>query len=194
MENDIGPAFVKINYLTEYAPHSQTIPCVPLNNVGVLDTPPNFDLRGGAIDVDADDAIKDYVNLAKALFTSATTFSDYTIYTKAGVGAVPVPVWSGSLGIVGTSPFANAHKAYQQTLSFRADDFTQFKLVYLDAIPASGNDKKTGTLADGAMEAVKNYAMANVTWMASRGGGRPATFLSLTTTLNEKLRRSYRMT
>lgn len=194
MENDIGPYFVKINYQSEYAPHSQSIPCVPLNNVGVLDTPPNFDLRGAEIDVNADTAIRDYVTLAKALFTPATVFANYTIYSKPGVGDSPVPIYSADLNIVGTSPFENPHKAWQQTLSFRADDFTLFKLVFLDAIPASGADKKTGTLADGAMNAVKNYAKALETWMASRGGGRPATFLSLTTTLNEKLRRSYRMT
>lgn len=193
MENSLSPAFVKINYLTEYAPHSQTIPSVPLI-AAVGDAPPYFDLRGGAIDVNADTAIRDYIALAKALFTPATTFVDYTIYSQPGVGDAPLPVWSASLGIVGTSPFTNAHKAFQQTLSFRATDFTLFKLVFLDAIPASGNDKKTPPLADGAMQAIVDYAIADVTWMASRGGGRPNTCLSLTTTLNEKLRRSYRMT
>ncbi len=188
MENDIGPAFVKINYQSEYAPHSVPI-LDPVDSDGYL-----FDLRGAALDVNVDDAVKDFVNLLKAVWSSATNFVDYIAYRGPGVGAVPVPVQSGSLNIAGTSGLALVHKAVQGTMSFRADDFTLSKLVFLDYQPGLGYDKKTDVSGSDALTAIKNYAVADVTWLASRGGGRPNTFLSLTTTLNEKLRLSYRMT
>lgn len=193
MENSLSPAFVKINYQSEYAPHSMTIPTVPLI-AAVGDAPPYFDLRGAEIDYNADTGIRDFVNLLKAIWSPLTTFVDYTLYTQAGVGDTPVPVWSAPLTIVGTSGMALVHKAVQGTMSFRATDFTLSKLVFLDYQPGLGYDKQSSVAGSDALNAIKNYAVAPETWLASRGGGRPNTFLSLTTTLNEKLRRSYRMT
>jgi len=43
-------------------------------------------------------------------------------------------------------------------------------------------------------EDIRDYVTADATWIASRGGGRPNTFLQVSITLNEKLRRAYNMT
>lgn len=193
MENDIGPAFIKINYQSEYAPHSMTVPCVPLI-IAAEGLEPTFDLRGAEIDVLVDPAVKAFVNLLKAVWSPLTTFINYTAYQKVGVGDSPQPVWSGDLNIVGTSGLGLVHKAVQGTMSFRATDFTLSKLVFLDYQPGLGYEKQSSVSGSDALNAIRAYAVAPETWLASRGGGRPNTFLSLTTTLNEKLRRSYRMT
>jgi len=44
------------------------------------------------------------------------------------------------------------------------------------------------------MVAINNFVTGANSWLLSRGGARPATFLQLSSTLNEKLRRTYGMT
>jgi hypothetical protein len=172
-----------------------TLPCVPIlpavDSDGVL-----FDLRGAEIDVAADGAINDFVNLLKPLFFSTYHWSSYTIFTQDGAGGTPVPIQSKALTQVGTSAEATSvpAKAWQQTMTFRADDFTLFKLVLLDSPIAFGTDRIVNVSGNVNYEALRAYCVAPETWLASRGGGRPNTFLQLSSTLNEKLRRSYRMT
>ena len=192
MENSLSPAFVKIAYTSDYAPHEMTIPSVPLI-AAVGEAPPYFDLRGAEIDVSADTAINDFVTLLSHLFLPTTHFDGYTIYSQPGVGDVPAPVWSAGLTQVGDSGSSAPAKAMQQTMTFRATDFTLYKLVLLDAPTALGLDRVPSLAASPAYTAVKNYVIAAATWIASRGGGRPQTFLQMSSTLNEKLRRSYKM-
>jgi hypothetical protein len=192
MENSLSPAFVKIDYTSAYAPHVMTIPSVPLI-AAVGEAPPYFDLRGAEIDVNVDTAINDFVDLLAELFVGTTKFNSYTVYSQPGVGDIPVPVWSASLAQSGLAGSTAPAKAMQQTFTFRATDFTLYKLVLLDAPTPLGLDRVTSLASFPAYTAVKNYVVAPETWIASRGGGRPQTFLQISTTLNEKLRRSYKM-
>nr|CRY96386.1 hypothetical protein [uncultured prokaryote] len=193
MENSLSPAFVKIEYTSAYAPHVMTVPSVPLI-AAVGDAAPYFDLRGAEIDVSVVTAITDYVSVLKELFLASTVFNSATVFSQPSVGDAPVPVWSFPLGIVGTNGAATlSNKAVQATYSFRATDFTIFKAVLLDVPVGAANDKVTawpdGSIQDNLVE----YITAPETWIASRGGGRPNVFLQTAFTLNEKLRRSYRM-
>lgn len=192
MENSLSPAFVKIESQSFYAPHTMTIPCVPIIPA-VGDAAPFFDLRGLEIDVNVDTAINDFVDLLAVLVPSNYHWSSYTVFTQAGVGDTPVPVWSQSLAQVGSSPTTLDSKAVQRTLTFRATDFTLYKLVLLDFPVVGGWDRLVDLSGITPYNNVKNYVVAPETWIASRGGGRPNTFLQMSTTLNEKLRRSYRM-
>jgi hypothetical protein len=194
MENSLSPAFIKINYTSAYAPHTMSIPTVPLNGVGVVLTPPNFDLRGAAVDVNADTAVNDWIGTIKELFLPSTRFDSYTLYTQAGAGDIPVPVWSAPLNIVGTSVKTTLAKAMEQIYTFRADDFTLYKLYLLDVPSEFNQDRETSFASRPAHQAVVDYITADVTWFASRGGGRPNVFLQVTEKQNDKLRRSYRMT
>jgi hypothetical protein len=194
MENSLSPAFVKINYTSVYAPHSMIVPSVPLIGTIGGDTW-LFDLRGAEIDVEAGGAIEDFVNVLKTQFPTSTIFNDYTLYSQPGVGDTPVPVLSNALGIAGTDAASGGtHKATQRTLTWRATDFTLFKQVWLDVNTFGEFDKVTDISGSPGLVAIDDYVTAPETWIASRGGGRPNTFLALTETLNEKLRRSYRMT
>lgn len=192
--NSLSPAFVRINYVSAYAPHVMTLPSVPINpDIAQAPSGYEFVLRGAALPVEVDDAVHDFVNVITAYFDVTTTFVDYTLYSQPTPEDVPVPVWSGSLGIAGIAFEPTIwSKATEMTWTFRADDFTLFKLVFLDA-RVNSFDKQVVLTGGSSADGIRDYVTADVTWLASRGGGRPANFLQLSKTLNEKLRRSYKM-
>lgn len=192
MANSLSPAFVRINYVSAFGPHVMTIPSVAVDQTGVDVDSGNwfFQLRGAEIPVGVDGAIKDYVNLLKVEFPSTTLFVDYVVYQQPTPEDVATPVWSAALNIAGTGTGGFWNKATQETWTFRAEDFTLFKIVLLDAITNTFNKE---TAITGARDAIRDYVIAPESWLSSRGGGRPATFLQLATTLNEKLRRAYQM-
>jgi hypothetical protein len=191
MENSLSPNFIKIRYSSFYGAHVMTIPSVPIaTGTGI----PAFTLRGAELPIQVPTAVADFVNVLKPMFPTNTTFIDFTAWSQPGVGDVPVPIYTGALNIVGTAAPADSSKATQRTWTWRADDYTLFKSVHLD-VPMSGDYDKVVTLpSSGTLFNFNAYVVADATWIASRGGGRPNTFLSFTETLNEKLRRSYRMT
>jgi hypothetical protein len=194
MENSLSPNFVQIHYQSPFAPHVMTIPTVPLTTEPPYATVPSFQLRGLELPVDVNTAILALIAVLKTQWLPTTRFVNYTLFSQPGVGDVPVPVWSAPIGVNGTNAGAGVNKATQRTWTWRADDFTLFRQVHLD-VPMTGEfDKITDLSGDATAVAINDYVTALATWIASRGGGRPNTFLSITETLNEKLRRSYRMT
>lgn len=192
-ENSLSPAFVKINYASAFGSHVMTVPCVPIILAAGAD-PARFDLRGAALPVPVQGAVEDYVDVLKTWFPSTVTFQDYVGFAQASPTDVPVPVVAGSLGIVGTNASPGWTKAVQQTFTFKADDYTIFKVVLLDAGSFSTFDKRTDPASTPLLTALVDYVTAEVTWVASRGGGRPNSFLQNSTTLNEALRKRYNMT
>jgi hypothetical protein len=193
MANSLAPAFVRINYQSAYSIHTMTIPTVPYIPPSLGNTTGDFDLRGAAVDVNAGPTLSTFVNLLKVFFKPTVTFVDYTIFTKDSPTAPATPRYTGALGIAGTSTQTAADKAVQKTTTFRCDDFSIFKLVFLDS-PAADFNLFRNSPPDAAWTALINHVTADVSWIASRKGGRPVTFLQSAATLNEKLRRSYKMT
>jgi hypothetical protein len=192
--NSLSPAFVKINYTSAYGAHVMTLPSVPLETGVYAPTGYAFDLRGAALPVEVSDAVIEFIDVIKPYFPSTTTFVDAIVYSQPLPGDVPTPVASFAIGIVGTGASPGWDKATQLTMTFRADDFTLFKLVFLDFQSGGSFAKTTNPAANPGLETLVDYVTADVTWLASRGGGRPATFLQESRTLNEKLRRSYNLT
>lgn len=193
MGNSLSPAFVKIEYTSAYGSHVMTVPSVPFNPALLEGASGTFVLRGLASPANADTAIKDYVNLLKVFYPASTTFTGYTIYAQATPEATPTPVQAGALGIAGTNIGAFWSKAVQITFTFRADDFGLFKIVLLDPLSFSDNYDRVTALG-GALLTLSDYVTADVTWIASRSGGRPDVFLQASSTLNEALRKRYNMT
>jgi hypothetical protein len=194
MENSLSPAFVKINYASEFGQHVMTVPSVPIVADVTKASGFRFDLRGAEIDTDVTASIRDFVNLLKVFWTASTTFTDFTAFTQATPTSVPVPVVTDTLNIVGTSSAGIWHKAVQATWTWRADDFTLSKIVMLDSVVISSSFDRIATVGTtGNLFALSQYITAAASWLASRGGGRPSTFLQVAQTLNEKLRRSYHM-
>jgi len=191
--NSLYPAFVRIDYTSIYGPHSMTIPSVPVIAAVGGGAPYVFDLRGAAIDVPVSTSVEDFVDVIKPFFIASTIFNSYTLFTMADPEATPVPVQGGALNIAGTGGDTTWEKAVQWTITWRTDSFGIFKLVLLDAVSNNNFDKITDADSDVGLDPVNEYVTADVTWIAGRDGGRPDVFLQAAKTLNEKLRRSYRM-
>lgn len=191
--NSLSPAFVKVNYTSAYGSHVMTLPSVPLVTGVYAPTGYAFDLRGAELPVEVSDAVTDFINVIKPFYPSSTTFVDAIVYSQPASTDIPTPVASFTLGIVGTDGSAGWTKATQLTISIRADDFTLFKLVLLDADSLDDWNKVSVPSSIVALGNIVTYVTADASWLASRGGGKPATFLQMSKTLNEKLRRAYGM-
>lgn len=191
--NSLSPAFVKINYTTPYSSHVMTVPSVAIQNPSVGETAYRFTLRGAELPVPVAGAVEDYVTLLANWYGAGTTFVDYTAFRQPTPSDVPTPVESGALGISGADVISGWSKAVQETITFRADDFTLFKVVLLDAVSQDNFDKTTVLVDTDRWDLLRDYVTADASWLSSRGGGRPNVFLQAARTLNEKLRRSYGM-
>lgn len=191
-ENSLSPAFVRIAYKSAYGQHVMTVPSVPYVPAVDPTTGGQFTLRGLAIPTDAPAAVLAFVNLLKPFFKTTTSFDEFVIYTQASPTEKPLPRYAGNLGVVGTSASTAQDKATQETWSFRADDFTLYKLVLLDN-PVPSFERQTNIAGSPSSIALRDYITSTNSWISSRGGGRPVTLLQISRTLNEKLRRSYRM-
>jgi hypothetical protein len=170
-----------------------TLPSVPVIAAVGGGAPYVFDLRGLEIDVPVAGAIEDFVDVIKAAYKTTYNFQSWTLFTMEDPEATPIPVQSGNLNIAGTNASTTWDKAVQQTLTWRTDAFGIFKLVLLDSVSDGSFDKVVDVEANPGIEAIHDYVTADETWLAGRDGGRPNVFLQNAKTLNEKLRRSYRM-
>lgn len=191
--NSLYPAFIRIDSTSAYGPHSMTIPSVPVEPTTVGGSIYQFILRGAALPATVSGAVEDFVDVLKVLFPSSYTFTSWTLFTLADPEATPLPVQAGNLNVAGTHAGATWDKAVQYTITWRTDTFGIFKLVLLDAESGNVFDKITNLTGETELEGINDYVTADVTWIAGRDGGRPNTFLQVAKTLNEKLRRSYRM-
>ena len=191
--NSLYPAFVRIDSESQFGPHSMTVPSVPVIAAVGGGAPYTFDLRGLSVDVNVKDAGEDFVDVLKPFFGPSYNFIGWTLFTMADPDATPVPVQSGSLAVAGTHAGGSWTKAVQATWTWRTDAFGIFKIVLLDGSSEDSFDKATSVTGYPIGDALSDYVTAPSTWVAGRDGGRPDVFLQVAYTLNEKLRRSYRM-
>lgn len=188
--NSLYPASIRINYQSAYGLHSQTIPTAKI----ALDAGEYKFLKEDLTIIGVvPTLIAAWVAALKVFYPATTTFIDWQAFTYATPTAPPSPLATGAIGVVGTSsiPASQEAKATQSTHTWRTDEFGIFKIVLLDRVIAS-YDKIT---AVGNAEVASLHAIvagAN-TWMRGRDGGKPQVFLQVAYTLNEKLRRAYRM-
>lgn len=193
MENSLSPAFIRIDMTSAYGPHTMTVPSVAAEPTTIGGSIYQFILRGAALPVAVAGAVEDFVDVLKPAFPTTYTFQGWTLFLQPTPEDTPTPVQAGLLGVAGTSPSTTWSKAVQHTLTWRTDEFGIFKLVLLDAVSGNVFDKLTNLSGNPTIEAISDYVTDDVTWVAGRDGGRPNVFLQMATTLNEKLRRSYRM-
>lgn len=193
MQNSLSPAFVRIDYTSIYGPHSMTVPSVEVEPTTIGGDVYQFILPPPLLPTTVQGAVIDFVNVIKPFFIPSTVFNGYTLFTQADETATPVPVETNSLNIVGTGGATTWEKAVQFTLTWRTTAFGVFKLVFLDSVSNNDFDKITDADTDIGLDPVNEYVTASVSWLRGRDGGRPKTFLQAAKTLNEKLRRSYRM-
>jgi len=192
MQNSLYPAFVRINYHSVFGPHTMTIPTLPWDPSGGTPASGEFDVWDGS-PIEADVMINNLVDLLAPFFSADNIFDDYIIYTLENPEADADPRYSAALATLGTNGAPGWEKATQNTWSFRTTSFGAFKLVLLDSATADNFDRITDVT--GITPAVN--LIAEITDVANgwsgRDGTRPAQFSQIAVTLNEKLRRSYRM-
>jgi hypothetical protein len=193
MQNSLSPAFVRIDYTSIYGAHSMTLPSVDVGTTTIGGDIYQFLLPIPLLPTTVSGAVEDFVDVIKPFFIPSTIFNGYTLFTQATPEDTPVPVETNNLNIAGTGGDTTWEKAVQFTLTWRTTEFGVFKLVFLDAVSNNNFDKITDADSDIGLDPVNEYVTASVSWLRGRDGGRPKTFLQAAKTLNEKLRRSYRM-
>lgn len=194
MPEAIGPSVIRISSQSEFGPHESFVPTLLWTDAASTNNHGKFDTWNGG-NIDAVDMINDLMDVLKPFFDSTTTFNDWVIFSQADPTAPLVPVQSDSFtGVVGTTTLTGWRKAMQRTMSFRTESFNLFKIVMLD-IPNTNNWDKLNTLpGSGIYPDLVALVTDKDHGFSGRDNTRPVSFISATYTLNEKLRRAYRMT
>lgn len=192
MPNSPAPTTILINSHSAFGFHKSQLNALQwnatpnVNGSGAFDT---HDLAG----VDADDMIQDLVTLFIPFFPNTYHWDNYVIFSWPTPEGPGEPVASGTLTQVGSSATPGWSKAAQFTLSFRTAAFGLAKILMLDVDTQDSFDKTLVVPPATPLEALVNgFTAADQGW-CGRDGTRPQTYLSTCVTLNEKLRREYRM-
>lgn len=184
MPESPAPAFVRINYHSVYGPHTMQVPTLAFA-AGDFET-----WAGGS--VSAATMIGDMVDFLLPFYPDTTVFDNYIVFSQPTPADDPLPVDGGVfVSVEGTAATPGWTKATQLTMSIRSTLFGISKIVFLDA--ASGNNWDPIRSPDASMTALLAELSDLSNGWAARDNGRPNTFVGLTKTLNEKLRKAYRM-
>lgn len=190
MPNFLGPHFARLNYQSSYGPHSMTISTLAWDNAGgdygQYDT-------WAAGTVLAEDQWNDLVDVLLPFFPSTVTFTNWTQYYRLNVDNPATVVMTGDFTDKdGTSVSPGWTQAVQHSFAWKTTLGNVFKIVLLDAV--SNNDFTKGVVP-GAGDGAALHAVVTGTayGISGRDNARPNAFLSETRTLNEALRRAYRM-
>lgn len=195
MPNSLFPAFIELEYSTPWGEHVMTIP---------IRAVPTFELDPADTFVEAwDDSnaliatkITNLCNQFANFYTAESQFNLYSIWTMADETAIPVfkETYRFPTAIEGVSASTTWRKAVQNTFTFRTEDGGISKVVLLDSLSFNLWDKQTDPTGSADVQAVIDAWTDVESFFAGRDTARPAAFLQLTKTLNEKLRKAYRMT
>lgn len=187
------PAFVKIFYHTTLLNHVASLPVLGWNEpVGGHDYG-TFDAHDFS-SPDADDVVQEYATVIQPIFSEDVILDSYIIYTMATPTSKPAPRVSNAITLTGTNTDNTWFKANQVTMSTRTSDFNKAKFTLLD-VPVTGNYGKTASLPGSGIYHDWYGVIIDPTrpW-CGRDRNPITSFVSITTTLNEKLRRAYRLT
>lgn len=188
---DLSPGFIKVLSHSAFGPHVTILPVnTPVINEGTPSASTITNWASGTVSWRT--MVTDLITLIADAMPDSYEYDTAILYTKAP-DEDPIPWDSFTLAIPGTVTTAGWAKATQETITVRDADFHLAKLVLLDF--ASGGDfaKYVDATSAGVNLIVAEWADPTNGW-SSRFGARPNIFVSATRTLNEKLRRAYRLT
>jgi hypothetical protein len=137
--------------------------------------------------------IKAMCNAQKPGYPTNCMFDAYVVFTQATPTDPALPRTTNALGIAGTNAVASINEAIQRTLTFFDTGFNTAKIVMLDASSFDDFNKHFSGDLIGADDAIGVEFSSLANGWSSRAGLRPSQLRHSTTTLNEKLRRSYRL-
>jgi len=190
MANSLYPAFVVIDEHSAFGAHKRTLPTRAWT--GTTGSPGEWVCWDTSV-ADPASMIEPFVDLLAACFLATYNFDGYTIYTMDDPEAKPQPRYSAILDVPGTLASGDDVRASQGTMTFRTTAFGIFKLLFLDSVP-SGDflPQLPGSFTAAQLAVADRLAAEGDAW-AGRDGGKIDYPLGLTWTLNEKLRRAYRL-
>jgi len=189
-QHSLAPAFVRIFYHSDFGSHVMTIPTTEWLEPSTGHDQGEF-INWDATQSDADGMIRALCDALAPFFTDDNEFDSYIIYTQADADSPQRPRAQNTIAIPGTSISTQDRQAVQETWTFRTTEFGIFKLVLLDAsasVEFAPIRNPTGlTAVEDLVELITDEANG---W-SGRDNARPANFVQIAYTLNEKLRREY---
>lgn len=190
--HSLVPAYVRLDYHTRYAPHVHLIPTrawLPTSMTGSMGSY----VAWNTSTIDAEAMITALVTTFLPLIPSTTVYDLATVYTVSAVGAPAIPRAIGVLGLAGTGANVGTDKATQFTFNMRSSGFYPFKIVMLDFPSGTGQFNKTlpANFSADQLNMFIELGLSTNAWSA-RDDTQPLQAISITGTLNERLRKQYK--
>lgn len=189
-----APGFVKFEYHSAAGIHTAQIPTRAWQ-------PPSGGFPFGSyarwnddVEVDAETMLDDMVTAFTNFLSDTSVMDRWTIYTQATPESDPQPRASKAVSEPGVDTSSTWEEAVQMTLTYRDTNFTQGKVVILDAVSNGVFPKVIAPVASDKYDVLFDELSDPLQAWSSREGYRPSVFVSATWTLNEKARRTYRLT
>jgi len=193
MANSLYPAFITIEYSSSYGQHIMTIPTRTYTPDSDPEVPGTIPRWSDDVPVAVNTLVDALVHTMEAQFPDTVNFNRFTVFTLATPTSDPIPRFSQALDIAGTGVSVGWSKAVQLTITAQAVDFSLGKLVLLDSGSFNTFDKVVAPGESATIDAIfAEWSSTSKCW-ATRGGTRPNVFKQASKTLNERLRREYRM-
>jgi len=192
-EYGLQPSYIRLDYHSSYAPHSQTIPTVqwlPTSITGAMGSYVNWN----SIPIDAEQMIDDYVAAAKELLPTTSSYDLATVFNYDSGANIFVPIATKSLAVAGTMGAASPNKAFSFTINLRTVGGHALKNVFLDYVVGAIELNKISILGFTAdMLAVAGELTDADNGWSGRDNTRPGAIVSGTYDLNDALQKQYRM-
>ena len=191
MPGSLAPAFLEISYHSAFGPHKMQIGITGIENIGEL--PVNLTATAwDASSRNIDEMVSELVTDIVPRFPAAAEFDNWSAFSQPLPSDIPLFVGARAISSIGTAATPGWSQATQESVNMRDAGGNAFKLQLMDF--ATGDDwaKYTNAAAIGLSEIFGDLSAMTNAWM-SRMNLRPSSFISRTATLNEKLRRSYRL-
>lgn len=190
MANSLAPAFGRIAMHTAYGIHTLTHQLFGVIAAGLGTQVVTAD----GTNVLASTVFPDLVDLFLPFFPTTAVFDSFTLFSKPTPADLPVPVFSaGFTGKIGTSSSPGWTKAVQTTTTWRTANVGLLKLVFLDSASGDTFDPILSAAADPSTDDLDQYMRSDDCIVSGQDNSRAVTFIRQTSTLNEKLRKQYRM-
>lgn len=189
--NPLYPAYTQIEYHSAYGFHNMLIPNTAPDDV----TGAPLDLTLQAWDTSSrnwSDMVLDLITEIVPRFPAEAEFDRATLWTLDTPTSLPFYRGSFAIGAIGTAAVPGWSMATQETISMRDANGKLLKLVLLDFATGDDFGRYTNATTIGVNLIVGQLSLSSNAW-SSRQNGQPSTFLARTATLNEKLRREYRL-
>lgn len=191
MANSLSPAFFRLFYHTAWGQHVQTVPTLAWDPTAGTNGVGGY-INWAGVEIDAQDMIFALVEELNEFQPSSAVYDSAIIYTQASATADALPRAALTINEAGTGAGSDV-PACQTTMTMRTDLFGIFKLVWFDATPTADFLPQRTLPASGQPLDLFNVLRSDDWAFAGRDGGQPTQFIQVSYTLNEALRRQYRL-